>query len=62
MGWMDFLANSGPLRPELNNVKPCMGKQSSWGGGGRFFLMGVLLGPLGSWLGDLALWDLDEAQ
>ena len=32
MGWMDFLAKSGPLRPDLNNVKPCMEKRSRAGG------------------------------
>ena len=58
MGWMDFLANSVPLRPDFNNVKPGMGKRCS-GGGCPY---GGLIGPLGSWLGDLALWDLDEAR
>ena len=56
---MDCLANFGPLQLDLNCVRPCFGKTVDLGGVLRPF--GGLMGPLGSRLGDMAPWDVNEA-
>ena len=61
MRWMDCLANFGLLQPDYNCVKPLLGKMVNFGGVFSI-LIGVWWEPLGSWLGDLTSWDVDEVQ
>ena len=58
--WLDSLANFEPLRFDFNCVKHSQGKTVDLGG--VFCPFGGLMGFLGSRLGDMAPWDVDEAQ
>ena len=60
MWWMDCRAKFGPLQLDFYCVKPCKGKTVDLGV--FFVLLGVGWGPLGSWRGEMASRDVDEAQ